>query len=76
MKLTKYTFRRLALGVITIPLVACAWFVFYALLIGAGAGVNNTPSGVFADGLVLGVLLTLAFAFWEQIEYLFEKWGL
>jgi hypothetical protein len=76
MKLTKYTFRRLALGVVIVPLVASAWFLFYALLVGAGAGATNTPSGVFTDGLWIGVMATLALAFWEQIEYLFEKWGL
>jgi len=74
--MNKYTFRRLALGIVIVPVVASAWFAFVAVLIGLGAEPTDTPSGVWANGLGLGVMATLVLAFWEQINALFEKWGL
>lgn len=58
----KFMFRRLLLGVAIVPLVAMAWFVFYAWLIWCGADPTATPSEVWANGLWLGVIATLVFA--------------
>jgi hypothetical protein len=53
----KYVFRRALVGVVIVPLVAVAWFVFYAMLVGLGADPTNTPQGVFNDGLFIGLVV-------------------
>lgn len=58
----KFVFRRLLAGIVIVPLVALAYFVFYALLVGLGADPTATPSEVWANGLMFGVLATLVFA--------------
>lgn len=58
----KFAIRRALLGVITIPLVAIAWFVFYALLVGGGATPTATPVEVWNDGLWLGGIATFIFS--------------
>jgi hypothetical protein len=74
--MNKYTFRRLLAGVVIVPVVAVAWFLGYAVLVGLGAEPTDTPQGVFGSGLMLGVIATLVLAFWEQINALFDKLGL
>jgi hypothetical protein len=58
----KFVFRRLLAGIVIVPLVALAYFVFYALLVGLGADPTATPSEVWANGLWLGGFLTIVFA--------------
>ena len=60
----KFMFRRLLLGVVIVPLVALAYFVLYALLVGVSIGglPTTTPSEVWANGLMFGVVATLVFA--------------
>ncbi len=57
----KYVFRRSVLGVVLVPLVAVAWFVFYATLVGLGADPTASPSQVFNDGLLFGFAIQLWF---------------
>ena len=57
----KYVFRRAVLGVVLVPLVAVAWVLFYATLVGLGADPTNTPQGVFNDGLFIGFVVELFF---------------
>ena len=58
----KYAVRRLVAGIVIVPAVASAYFVMVALLIGAGAGANASPSEVWVSGLSAGVAVTLVFA--------------
>lgn len=59
----KYFIRRLLTGVVVVPLTGVAYVVWCALLIGAGAGQNNSVAGYFEIGCWLGVGLTLVFSF-------------
>lgn len=60
----KFMFRRLLLGVVIVPLVASLYFVGYLLLVGFSIGglPTTTPSEVWANGLMFGVVATLVFA--------------
>lgn len=60
--MNKYVFRRAVAGIVITPLVALGWLVFYAMLVGLGAGASATPSEVFGNGLVLGVFASVWFA--------------
>jgi len=62
LKMNKYVFRRLLVGVVITPLVAVCWFVMYVLLVGAGADPTGTPSEVWGQSLVVGGIVSLAFA--------------
>lgn len=64
----KFVFRRLLLGVVIVPLIASGYFVVYALLIGGGAEPTATPSEVWNNGLMFGVVSTLVFAVSAVIE--------
>jgi hypothetical protein len=74
--MNKYTFRRLLAGVVIVPATAVVWFVIYAGLVGLGATPTDTPQGVFGQGVFIGVVLTIWLMFYEQIDALFDKWGL
>jgi len=58
----KFFIRRLLAGIVIVPLTAVAYVFVCALLIGLGAGQNNSVAGYFGIGLWLGVGLTIAFA--------------
>jgi hypothetical protein len=60
--MNKYVFRRLLVGIVITPLVALAYLIGYALLIGAGAGAGSNASEVWANGLILGAMVSLVFA--------------
>ncbi len=50
----KYVVRRVLGSVIFTPLIAVAWVMFYALLIGIGGEPTATIGEVFVTGLWLG----------------------
>lgn len=58
----KYAFRRLLAGIVIVPFMAVVYFVGYAMLVGLGAEPTATPSEVWNNGLVIGVIATLVFA--------------
>jgi hypothetical protein len=60
--MNKYVFRRLLVGIVITPLVALAYLIAYALLVGAGAGAGSTASVVWSNGLVFGAMVSLVFA--------------
>jgi hypothetical protein len=66
----KFAIRRAVLGVIIIPVVAFAWVVFYALLVGAGAEPTSSVSEVWNDGLWLGGVVTIIFS----LEAVIREW--
>jgi hypothetical protein len=55
------------LGAIATPIIAGAYFVLYAGLVGLGADPTATPAEVWANGLVMGGTLGVAFIFAPQI---------
>ena len=59
----KYVFRRAVLGVIATPIVAFAWVLFIAVLIGLGAEPTANVNQVWNDGLWLGVISAVIFTF-------------
>ena len=61
--------RRLLLGVVITPLVALLWLVACALLVANGAGASLSASEVWTNGLILGVIVALAFS----LEPLLDK---
>jgi hypothetical protein len=60
--MNKYVFRRLLVGIVITPLVAFGWLVFYVGMVAWGAGQAHTISEVWTNGLILGAIVSLAFA--------------
>lgn len=59
----KFVFRRLLLGVAIVPMVAVAYFSMFAVMVGFSYGIPTIlASEVWNNGLMLGVLVTLAFS--------------
>ena len=69
----KYIIRRFVLAVILSPVVASAYFLFYAGLVGLGAQPTNTAEGVWANGWMLAIVLGLGFTFINQLKALEAK---
>ncbi len=63
----KFYIRRAVAGAIATPLIAGAYFLFYALLVGAGAEPTSTPAGVWANGLMIGTIVAVMFTFAPQV---------
>ena len=59
----KYVFRRAVLGVVATPIIAGAWVLFTAVLIGLGAPPSASVNEVWNDGLWLGVISAVVFTF-------------
>jgi len=55
----KYRVRRLVAGVVATPVIAGAYFIGYAVLVGAGATATATPSEVWNTGITFGVVATV-----------------
>jgi len=58
---------RLLLGVVIAPVIAGAWLVIYALLVGLGAMPTQTAPEVFLTGLAFGAMIVLVWA-WEALR--------
>ena len=71
----KYIIRRAILGIVIVPATAVIYFVGYALLVGAGATATSTAPEVWNNGLVLGVIATLALMFWESLNKGLDKFN-
>jgi hypothetical protein len=69
----KFYIRRAIAGVIATPLIAGAYFVGYALLVGAGADPTNTPAGVWANGLMIGTIVAVMFTFLPQVDSILAR---
>ena len=59
----KYVIRRAVLGAVATPIVAFAWVLFIAVLIGLGAEPTATANQVWNDGLWLGAIVAVLFTF-------------
>ena len=59
----KYVIRRAVLGAVATPLVAFAWVMFTAVLIGLGAEPTASVNQVWNDGLWLGIISAVVFTF-------------
>lgn len=71
----KFYFRRALASIVLTPLVAVIYVLGCALLIGAGAGASFTAYEAFANGLIFGGLISLAFIFFPQVNKLLDKLG-
>ena len=69
----KYVVRRLAVGVISIPLIAGAYVFLYLLLILSGAEPTIGVEGAFSNGLLIGFTSAVFFAFYPQISNTLDK---
>lgn len=72
----KFYIRRAIAGVILSPVVAFAYVVVCAILIGAGAGASFTVREAWGNGFVLGGIVAVLFTFLPQVNKVFEKLGL
>jgi len=69
----KFVIRRAVVGVLAIPFVAGAWcFVYLAFLL-AGAEGNQTITETFNNGLMIGIVVALAFTFSTQLDKFISK---
>lgn len=59
----KYVIRRAVLGAVATPIVAGAWVLFTAVLIGLGAEPSASVNQVWNDGLWLGAITAVLFTF-------------
>ena len=68
MKINKYTFRRLLAGIVIVPVVAMLYTLLVALLYAMGAGWSGGVVVAWNNGLMIGVMATLAFALFAGKE--------
>ena len=68
MKINKYTFRRLLAGIVIVPAVAVVYTLLVAMLYAMGAGWSGGVVSAWSNGLMFGVLATLAFALFAGKE--------
>ena len=66
----KYYIRRAILGAIAVPIVAGAWTLFYALLLGLGAEPGQSIADTFGNGLLIGSVLAILLTFAPQVKRL------
>ena len=72
----KFYIRRAVAGVILSPVVALAYVIGCAVLIGLGAGASFTVGQAWANGFWLGGIVAVLFTFLPQVNKVFEKLGL
>lgn len=69
----KYVIRRLAVGVISIPLIAGAYVFLYLMLLIAGAEASIGVEEAFNNGLLIGLTSAVFFAFYPQFSNALDK---
>ena len=57
----KFVIRRAVVGVLAIPMVASAYFVIYAVLVGLGSQPSQAPTEVIYTGLWIGGVIAVLF---------------
>lgn len=57
----KFVIRRAVVGVLAIPMVASAYFVIYAVLVGLGSQPSQSPTEVIYTGLWIGGVIAVLF---------------
>ena len=63
----KFIIRRFILAVVLSPVVAGAYFLFYASLIALGAQPTTDVAGAWGNGWTFAVVIGLAFTFATQV---------
>jgi hypothetical protein len=63
----KFIIRRFILAVILSPVVAGAYFLFYASLVGLGAQPTTDVAGAWGNGWLHAIVLGLMFTFSTQV---------
>jgi hypothetical protein len=69
----KFVIRRAVVGILSIPFVAGAWVVFYLWLLLAGGEPSQSLEETFNNGLLIGVVVALAFTFSTQLDKFLSK---
>ena len=69
----KFYIRRAVVGTLSIPFVAGAWCFVYLAFILVGGEPQQTIDETFSNGLLVGIVLAIAFTFAPQIARLMEK---
>ena len=69
----KFVIRRAVAGLLLMPVVAGLYFVGYLALVLLGAGMPITLDEVWANGLLIGFVCAVAFAFATQLDRLAYK---
>jgi hypothetical protein len=69
----KFVIRRAVAGLLLVPAVAGLYFVGYLALVLLGAGMPITLDEVWANGLLIGFVCAVAFAFATQLDRLAYK---
>ena len=71
----KYVIRRAVVALIAMPVVAGAYVLGCALLIGLGAGASFTVAEAWVNGFEIAGACALAFTFWTQLNTAFDRMG-
>lgn len=69
----KYYIRRAVVGTLAIPFIAGAWCFVYLALIILGGEPTQTIDETFSNGLLIGVVLDLAFIFSPQLTRFLDR---
>jgi ABC-type molybdate transport system permease subunit len=71
----KFVIRRAVVAVVAMPLVASAYVLGCALLIGLGAGASFTIAEAWVNGWEIAGAAALVFTFGRQLNAAFDKVG-
>ena len=66
----KFVIRRVIASIALTPMIAGAYVLGYATLIGLGSAPTTDVTGAWANGLALGFAVSVVLIFWEKIETL------
>lgn len=69
----KFVIRRAVAGLLLVPVVAGLYVAGYVALGLLGAGMALTPDEVWANGLLIGFVCAVAFAFATQLDKLVSR---
>jgi hypothetical protein len=66
----KYVIRRAIVSIALAPLVASAYVLGYAVLVGLGATPTTDIAGAWSNGLLVAFAISVVFTFWNKIDSL------
>lgn len=69
----KYVIRRAIASVVVAPVIATAYVLGYAVLVGLGATPSVNVSDAWNNGWLIAVAVGIVFTFWTQVESLAER---
>ena len=69
----KFTIRRSVVGLVALPIVAGTYVFLYVLLGSLGNGLSVSLNTIWDNGLLIGSVSAVAFAFATQIDKLMAR---